>query len=117
MPLGADSMAFVPSNETIICYGALKDLYLEFDQENQQVGFAARSNNACDGSCSEILAEQTCTFTKGCSWENSKCVGGMFGSGSKSRGSFVVPADECFPFTARARPTSNLRGASPSSHQ
>jgi len=80
--------------QPMLGFAGMKDLYLELDLSDHQVGFATRSNKACNAKCSSFLTKITCSFAKGCAWEGTQCGGGMSSGGSKSRGSTVTA--ECF---------------------
>eukprot|EP00443_Scrippsiella_acuminata_P090789 CAMPEP_0115456142 /NCGR_PEP_ID=MMETSP0271-20121206/44530_1 /TAXON_ID=71861 /ORGANISM="Scrippsiella trochoidea, Strain CCMP3099" /LENGTH=574 /DNA_ID=CAMNT_0002882637 /DNA_START=41 /DNA_END=1765 /DNA_ORIENTATION=- len=90
------SKRFLASGPPMLGFAALKDLYLELDIQSRQVGFATRSEAACNTECSAFLTEITCSFAKGCSWTADRCSGGMSTGGSTSRGSIATAEDKCF---------------------
>merc|ERR1712039_646888 len=73
---------------TMFGYNAMKRLYLEFDHQNNQVGFANRSDTACNSECSAYIAATTCELAK-CTWSGSACSGTPE-SGNAEVGSLVV---------------------------
>jgi len=91
----------VPSQTPTLGHAALKDLYLELNLADRLVGFATRSQQACNAECSSFLKEATCRFAEGCSWAAGQCGGGMSTGGSTSRGSTVTEERRCFDVEAR----------------
>lgn len=94
--VGVSYRSIGSSKTTMLGYPALKSLYMLLDLEHHHVGFAARSDKACNAECSTFLSEVTCGYAKGCHWAGSHCAGGQSSGGSTSRGSTVSKANQCF---------------------
>eukprot|EP00035_Acanthoeca_spectabilis_P016176 m.326970 g.326970 ORF g.326970 m.326970 type:complete len:119 (+) comp16490_c0_seq1:519-875(+) len=60
--------------QTVIGYPGLRQLYVLFDRENDQVGFAKRSGE-CAVPCSAFLSQWTCSVNAQCGWSNGACSG------------------------------------------
>eukprot|EP00931_Biecheleriopsis_adriatica_P055568 TRINITY_DN3288_c1_g1_i1.p1 TRINITY_DN3288_c1_g1~~TRINITY_DN3288_c1_g1_i1.p1 ORF type:complete len:710 (-),score=72.37 TRINITY_DN3288_c1_g1_i1:9-2138(-) len=95
-PLNNVAISSIP----ILGYAALRYLYLELDLEHRGIGFAERSHEPCSAECSSFLAEITCSFAKGCSWQAGQCTGGTSTGGSTARGSTVSEESSCFEVDA-----------------